>query len=180
MKKFSASCVLVLTAAACGGEEATPAPSVKVIPHEQLLALLPDLPGWTKGATPQGTTDPAEAVSRVQVDYEPSGADKASRLSIEIMDTTMNANILGPLRTSLKAKGSVTTGTSSVPITTTVTEVGGFPAVTEWTPEAKNGTLTVLVADRFTVGLTGNYISGTEQLRAVAAAMDLKKLAALK
>jgi hypothetical protein len=177
MKSLTMLCALVL-AAGCSGraadtDSASSSPpsrsssTLKVVPHERLLALLPELPGWTKVGTPQATTDPAEGVSRVQVDYEPSGPDKAARLSIEIMDTTNNSGVSAPLRESLKAKGSVL-------------DVSGFPAVYEWAPEPKNGTVSMLIADRFTVGLTGTYISGIEVLRTAASAIDLKTLATLK
>ena len=163
--------------AASGSSGASASNSLKVIPHERLLEILPALEGWTKAREPQGSTDNEEKVSRVQVDYEPTGPDKASQIGIEIMDTTKNPNILAPLTDFIrKNREEKLAGVG----TTTPIEVAGFKGMQEWTPEAKNGTLSLLVADRYTVGITANSISGPEVMRKVAEAMDLRKLASLK
>jgi hypothetical protein len=173
--------MLVLVTAACGGSQDAPpataqAPAasagsgpVSVVPHASLEALLPALPGWTRGE-PKGETDRAESVSRVTVDYERPG----STMSIEIMDTSKNENVLAVMRSTL-ASPQPSPGT-----TVAKTTVGGFPAVEEWTAEAKNGVISVLVAERFTVGVTGSSVPDLATIRAVAEAIDLQKLAALK
>lgn len=162
-------------AASCSGTEPGPgASSVKVVPHEKLLELLPTLPGWTRG-TPQGSTDTEEAVSRVQVDYEQEGG--IGGLSIEIMDTTGNVNILGSLMEQLKTTGTKTTSLG----TTRAITIKGYPAMEEWSPEVKNGNVSVLVANRFTVAVTGSSLEGgVDVMHKTAEAIDLAKLGSLK
>ena len=173
MKRLNVVCVLLLVAACSTPDQARPASKAKVVPHEKLLELLPALPGWTRGV-PQGTTDTDEAVSRVQVDY--NQGQGIGGLSIEIMDTTMNADILGPLTELLKANRTETVAAGTRKVTT----VAGYPATEEWTPEAGNGVISVLVADRFVIGVTGNSVGDVSVLRKVCDAIDVKKLAALK
>lgn len=181
-------CLAALATGACGGSSdatntgpaggsAVPgsvagAPSgVKVVAHETLLTFLPNLPGWTKGE-PQGETDTASSVSRVQVNYDMRG----SSLSIEIMDSSMDSDVLAIVREITKPGHSKTSPIGYEKSTT----VAGFPANEEWSAEAKNGTVSVLVADRFTVGVTGNSMPDVEAIRKIAEAIDLKKLAALR
>jgi hypothetical protein len=177
MKQPSLVCLLLLAVSCSGADAPPPKSNLTVVPHAQLLELLPALPGWTRGE-PQGTTDPAEAVSRVQVDYDQVGG--IGGLSVEIMDTTMNANILGPLQEFIKANRTETLGDAATPLTATPTQVSGFPARQEWTAIANNGSLGILVAGRFTVAVTGNSIAGPAVMRQAAEAIDLKKLASLK
>ena len=62
----------------------------------------------------------------------------------------------------------------------TRTTVGGFPGVQEWTPEPRNGEVSVLLADRFTVRAVGSTVPDLNTIRAAVEAVDLKKLAGLK
>jgi hypothetical protein len=133
--------------------------SVKPVPHEQLQALLPTLPGWTRGEM-RGETVAEDAISRAQADYEKG----MSGLSFQIMDTAMNKDLLA------QAEAKVRGGTS----------IGGFPAFEEWTAEAKNGEIQILVGGRFTVAVTGSSVDDLTVIRKAVEVMDLKKLAALK
>lgn len=172
--------MVVVVAASCGGSEAAPqTSSTKLVPHEKLLELLPTLQGWTR-ETPQGDTDPSEGVSRVQVSYQQQGG--IGRLSIELMDTTGNAGMLAPLREFIKANRTEKLGDPTAPVTVAPITVSGFPGRQEWQPHegANNGSLEVLVADRFTLGINGNSLSSVDVLKTTAEAIDLKKLAALK
>jgi hypothetical protein len=176
----------ILTAA-CGGSDDTSSPattqtpasqtgsggagSVTVVPHESLEALLPTLPGWTRGE-PKSETDRTENVSRVTVNYDQPGT--GAGISIELMDTSRNENMVAA------ARSAVTSPVPSPGTTVAATTLGGFPASEEWTAEAKNGVVNVLVADRFTVAVTGSSVADLATIRAVASAIDLQKLAALK
>jgi hypothetical protein len=183
-----AACCLLVSVIACGGSSgsapasngsapaASNAPAstfaasssqassgkVELVAHERLKAFLPTLPGWTREGDPKGTTDPAEGVSRVVAQYNHTGG---GGVSIEIMDTMSNPKLLEILKEDLKSKE---------------TKVAGFPALQDWRSEIGSGTITVLVADRFVVGITGTNVSEFAVLQKTVDAIDLRKLAALK
>ena len=168
-------------AVSCGGADPQrPASNGSLIPHERLLPFLPTLPGWTREGAPQGDTDATEGVSRVQVNYGIDGG--ISGLSVEIMDTTGNAGILAPLQEFIKANKTEAIGDPTAPVAVTPIQVKGFFGRQEWQPHAgaNNGAISLLVADRFTVGITGNSLASVDVMKAAAEAIDLKKLAALK
>jgi hypothetical protein len=186
--KLVCAALLFAAAAACGGSapadtSSTPAASgsasatsattsSKVVAHEQLQALLPQVEGWTRGE-PRGETDTTEAVSRVQASYE--RRDNGG-LSVEIMDTARNQAMLEPMLAMIKSGYKSNQGGT----VTKATTVGGFPGYEEWTSESKNGSVSVLVEGRFTVAVTGSFVPDLATLRKVADSIDLKKLAALK
>ena len=138
--------------------------------HSQLEALLPALPGFARNR-PVGETDNLEAVSRTTVDYEAG----AAVVSIELMDSCRNPDMLSQLREFLAQGPPATAGTvmRSVPIK-------GFPAYEEWTQESRHGEVHVLVADRFMVKVTGDLVESRAVVEGAAKAIDLQRLAALK
>ena len=142
------------------------------VSHQQLEALLPSLPKEFSRGTPNGETDTQEAVSRTTVDYENRAT--AAVISVELMDTCRNSDMLSQLREFLKTGPPATPGTAfrSVP-------VQGFPAYEEWTAPSKHTEIHVLVADRFMVKVTGDLVD-LGQVQNAAQAIDFKKLAALR
>lgn len=146
--------------------------NVKVVPFESLQALLPDMPGWTKGE-PKGETETVGvSMSRVHVDYDKG----ESTLSFEIMDSTMNQALLGPAMALAKTGYSEQTSEGFKK----GTAVGGFPGVEEWTTVSKRGVVTAIVGGRFIATVTGEGVPDIDTVRKALEAMDLKKLAALK
>jgi len=137
----------------------------------QLEALLPVIPGFTQGK-PTSETDPQEAVSRTTVDYEaPNGS---ATISVELMDSCKNPNMLAQIREYLK------TGPPPLAITTSRSvPVRGFPAYEEWTAISKHAEIHILVADRFMVKVTGDFAE-LAKVQAAASAIDLPKLATLR
>lgn len=97
--------------------------------HSRLEALLPVLPGFGRNR-PKGETDNLDAVSRTTVDYEA----EAAVVSIELIDSCRNPDMLSQLREFLAQGPPATAGTvmRSVPIL-------GFPAYEEWTQESRHG-----------------------------------------
>jgi hypothetical protein len=167
---------MLLAAAICGAaEKAKPSPraaSVKVVPHEKLQALLPQLPGWTRGEVQGETVVQDTPISRVHVSYDRD----VSSLDFEIMDTLMNKDLLAELRTLIKAGYNQKRNDGY----TKATMVKGFPATEEWTTEPRNGYISVLVAERFVVKVTANTVMNVDVMRKAVEAVDLQKLAALK
>jgi hypothetical protein len=178
--------VVVIAVSACGGAGSGgtagqsgaaasaagsgPAAGLTLVPHTTLETFLPALPGWTFEYQPRGDTDTAEGYARVQVNY----VRGESGMSIEIVDTMKNPNILDPLPATLASDAAAQQAGL------TRTTVGGFPGVEEWTPEPRNGEVTVLVADRFVAKAVGSTVPDLATIRAAVAAVDLKKLAELK
>lgn len=172
---------LSLVVAGCSGTEAQrPASSLKVIPHEELAKFLPVLGGWEQERAPQGDTDSAEGYSRVQVNYAQTGG--IGGLSVEIVDTTKSVDVLGPLLEFIKADKVDKIGDPTAPVTVTPMKVKGYPAKQEWQPHegANNGSLAILLADRFNVTITGNSLADAKVMTWAAEQIALDKLAALK
>src|SRR4051812_37432377 len=90
MRTVFVTCAMLLLSA---GSRAADAQSCQAVAHSRLEALLPVVPGFTRG-TPVGETDSASAVSRTTVDYE-SGA---ATISVELMDSCGNRVMLSQIR----------------------------------------------------------------------------------
>jgi len=121
---------------------------------------------------PHGETDPEEQVSRTTVDYE-DRTDAAATISVELMDSCRNPNMLSQLREYMKTGPPATGG-----IVFQSLAVGGFPGYEEWTAESKHTEIHVLVAERFMVKVTGDLLNNGP-VEDAANAISLQKLAAL-
>jgi hypothetical protein len=168
MRRFS----LLFAAALALGPATAGAQPCQPVAHGRLEALLPTLPDFAR-ETPNGETDGVEAVSRTTVDYE--RASSGARVSIELIDSCRNADMLALIKETLAAGPPPTPGTVFRSLT-----VHGFPAYEEWTEESKQGEVHVLVAERFTVKVTGELVAGRSVVEDAAKAIPLDRLAALK
>ena len=168
MRAMARACAVLLLSQVSAAAEARQA--CMPVLHSQLEALLPVLPGFARNR-PVGETDNLKAVSRTTVDYEA----RAAVISIELMDSCRNPDMLSQLREFLAQGPPATAGTvmRSVPIL-------GFPAYEEWTQESRHGEVNVLVADRFMVKVTGDLVGSRAVVEGAATAIDLQRLAALK
>jgi hypothetical protein len=151
--------------------EPTSSAACQAVPHSQLEALLPVLQGFSRG-TPNGETDTEEKVSRTTVDYEDRSGG-AAVISVELMDSCRNPNMLSQVREYLKTGPPATGGTVFRSLA-----VGGFPAYEEWTAESQHTEIHVLVAERFMVKVTGDLLNNGP-VQDAAKAIDLQKLGAL-
>ncbi len=168
MRFAAVACAVLLSGRASGMAEVSQA--CQAVSHTQLEALLPVLPGFGRNR-PVGETDTEEAVSRTTVDYEAGPAV----VSIELMDSCRNVDMLSQLREFLTTGPPATRGT-----TTRSIPIRGFPAYEEWTAESHHGEVHVLVADRFMVKVTGALVGSLAVIEGAAEAIDLQRLAALK
>ena len=166
MRKVLVTCAVLLLSAAV---RARGAQSCQAVAHPRLEALLPALPGFSRGK-PVGETDTGTAVSRTTVDYD-SGA---ATISVELMDTCGNRDMLSQLREWLQKGAPPAAGTTMRPYA-----VKGFPAYEEWTAASQHSEIHILVADRFTVKVTGDLVN-LPPVQNAAQAIDLQKMAALK
>lgn len=146
-----------------------PAQACRPVPGTTLEQFYPVMPGWTRGA-PKSETDPQEAVSRTTVDFD----RLTETISVELMDSCRNADVLMMAREVLKQFPPATPGT-----TQRHTTVNGLPAYEEFTAESGHGEIHVLVADRFMVKVTAET-STLPTLQNAARLIPMQKLAAAR
>ena len=168
MRAVAIACAALLCGQVSAATESRQA--CRPVSHSQLEAVLPVVPGFARNR-PKGETDNLEAVSRTTVDYE----SQEAVVSIELMDSCRNPDMLSQLREFLAQRPPATAGTvmRSLPIL-------GFPAYTEWTQESGHGEVHVLVAERFMVKVTGDLVGSLGVVEGAARAIDLQRLAAFK
>jgi hypothetical protein len=109
-------------------------------------------------------------VSRTTVDFD----RELATISVELMDSCRNPNLLQIVRDALKQLPPATGGT-----TQRHTTVNGFPAYEEFTAESGHGEIHVLVADRFMIKVTAET-SDLPTLQNAARLIPMQKLAAVK
>jgi hypothetical protein len=160
-------------AASAGSSPGSGSGSSAAVPHEKLAALFPVISGFKREAEPKGDTD--GGISRVQADYQQEGGGIGG-LSVEMMDVSTNSMMLTAFNEIQRNPRTTKTDIGTQKTTT----IAGFPAYEEWTPEAGNGSVGVLVADRFLVTVTGSSVGKVDVIYKAMDAIDLKKIAALK
>lgn len=160
---------MTLTAGAAVGGRADGAQACQPVPGSTLEQFYPVMPGWTR-AEPISETDLGERVSRTTVDFDRD----VMTVSVELMDSCRNPDVLRLIRDTLAQMPPATPGT-----TQRYTTVNGFPAYEEFTAESGHGELHVLVADRFMAVVT---VETADQptLENAARLIPMQKLAALK
>lgn len=139
------------------------------VPGSSLENFYPVLPGWKRSA-PQSETDRSEAVSRTTVDFDRGTAT----ISVELMDSCRNPDVLQLLRNVLRELPPATRGT-----TQRHTTVNGFPAYEEFTAASGHGEIHVLVGERFMVKVTAEE-SDLRSLQNAAQLVPMSALAAQK
>ena len=154
---------------AAGSPMAVLAQTCQVVSGQTLETFYPVMPGW-KREQPKSETDTQESVSRTTVDFE----RQVSTISVEIMDSCRNPDVLLLLMDSLKQLPPATRGTVVRHVT-----INGFPGYEEWTAEAGNGEVHVLVAGRFMVKVTAST-TDLPTLENAARSIPMQKLAAMK
>jgi hypothetical protein len=141
----------------------------RVVPGQALEKFYPVMPGWERGE-PKSETDTQEQVSRTTVDFD----RKTSTISVELMDSCRDPDVLRLMRDTLRQLPPATPGTLQ-----RYTTVKGFPAYEEFTAESGHGEIHVLVADRFLVKVTADG-SDLPTLQNAARLILLQELGALK
>ena len=161
--------VLLVALALTTSARTAAAQACRPVPGTNLEKFYPVMQGWTRGM-PQSETDLDEAVSRTTVDFDRG----TETISIELMDSCRNADVLLLLREALKTFPPATRGT-----TQRHTTVNTFPAYEEFTAESGHGEIHVLVADRFMVKVTAE-LSNLATLQNAARLVPMAGLAALR
>jgi hypothetical protein len=141
----------------------------QIVSGQTLETFYPPMPGWQRGA-PKSETDTQEMVSRTTVDFDRG----VSTISVELMDSCRNPDVLMMMNEALKQLPPATPGT-----VVRHTTINGFPGYEEWTAALGNGEIHILVAGRFMVKVTGG---GTDlaTLQKATVSIPMQKLAAMK
>ena len=158
--------VVVSESAVPDGSTTMPAQACRPVPGTTLEQFYPVMPGWTRGV-PQSETDTQESVSRTTVDFDRG----TETISVELMDSCRNADVLMLIKETLKQFPPGAPGT-----TQRHTTVNGFPAYEEFTAESGHGEIHVLVADRFMVKVTAET-SNLPTLQNATRLVPMQKLA---
>ena len=137
---------------------------------EQLVALLPEVDGWTR-STPRGEqVSTGVPMSRASARYEQAEAI----VDVEVLDSAFHELVLAPIASYL------TTGFSermthgyrrSSP-------VGGQPGFEEWNSDRRRAQVTVVINDRFIVSATGRNVESADSTRAIVQKIPMTGLAA--
>ena len=147
-------------------------PTAKAVAFEDLLALLPEFEGWTRGK-PRGEQIAAgQDMSRANADYEKGDTS----IDLEITDSSFNQLFLAPLTTYLVSGYSERTTDGY----RKASPVNGHPAFETWNSDSRRAEVIVVVGNRFVVQATGHNVDNAEPVRALAAAVDFSRLASLK
>jgi len=99
-----------------------------------------------------------------------------SIIKLEITDSTFDQLVMAPLSVMLVK----TYAERSADGYKKYAAIAGQPGFESWQGDAKEGEVTVLVADRFIVNARGSGVSSVDPVRSLVKAVDFRKLAALK
>lgn len=169
MMRLSMLCLAsALTVAACGGTSTdstpvaagTPAaakPSVPLVPHDQLAALLPAMDGWQRGAISSGSISLPAPATNATTAYTRGKA----RVDLEITDTGGAAEHVEALT---KIAGSDFTQQASNGYMKGTT-IAGVPAVESWNHVDHLGDITLLIDRRYVIHANATGLDKIETLR---------------
>lgn len=147
-------------------------PTAKPVAFEDLLALLPELEGWTRGKPRGEQIAGGQDMSRANADY----AKGDTSIDLEITDSSFNQLFLAPLTTYLATGYSERTTDGY----RKASPVNGHPAFETWNSDSRRAEVIVVVGNRFVVQATGHNLDNADPVRALAAAVDFSRLASLK
>jgi hypothetical protein len=139
---------------------------------DTLAALLPDLAGWTRGASRHETVPVPARYSRAEAHY---GRGDAA-VELVLTDSGFQPLVLAPISVFLGSGSSERSGDTTRKAVT----LNGSPGSESWTASSRRGEIVVLVAGRFVVTATGRGAADLEPLRIVVRAVDFGRLGALK
>lgn len=147
-------------------------PVVKPVAFEELMALLPEPAGWTRGKPRGEQLTVGVDMARAHSDYEKG----ESSIDLEITDSGFSELFLAPLTTYLATGYSERTTEGY----RKAAPVAGHPAFETWNNDSRRAEVIIVVANRFVVQATGHNVDNAEPVRALASAVDFSRLATLK
>lgn len=149
-----------------------PAPNVGAVDFERLRALLPELPGWTRGRTRGENVSAGFETSKVEAQYQ----KEESVIDLEIIDSALSPVVLMP-RTMFMGRGYSERSPQGYRKAVTVR---GLPGFESWDEDLRRAEIVVVVANRHIVQATGYTVDSVDVLRPLVMSIDLASLAAIK
>jgi hypothetical protein len=142
------------------------------VAFEQLVALIPEHAGWTRGAPRGEQFGTGVLVSRAEANYEKG----ESSIKLQITDTAFSQLGLAPysmmvLPTYFERSSDGYKKAASM---------GGSPGFETWDSVDKDAEVVVIVGNRFVVNAKGRNVDSTDVVRALVQSVDLARLSALK
>ena len=151
---------------AAGGTKVDP------VSFRDLQTFFPDLDGWEKEKpTGERMTSPFP-FSQAEVRY--SKGD--SQIEMKLVDSGFNQLLFTPFAMMMQAGYEKETQSGYEKSTT----VAGMPGWEKWNTDGKDGSVNALVGKRFLLSIEGSNVPDVKALHAIAAKVDMNKLAALK
>jgi len=145
---------------------------VEPVSFRDLQTFFPDLDGWEKEKpTGERMTAPF-AYSQAEVRYNKGDA----RIEMKLVDSGFNQMLFTPFAMMMQAGYEKETQSGYEKSAT----VAGMPGWEKWNTEGKDGSVNALVGKRFLLSIEGNNVADVKALHAIAAKIDMNKLAALK
>jgi len=142
------------------------------VDFEKLIAFLPEPAGWTRSKPEGEQISMGASMSRAEAEYEKG----ESSIRLEITDSSFNQLYLAPMSMMLMSTYSERSSKGYKK----AASLNGSPGFEEWENEPKEGTVTVVVSNRFVVSARGRNVDNIDAVRSLVQAVDLSKLAALK
>lgn len=145
---------------------------VDPVSFRDLQTFFPEIDGWEKQKpTGERMTAPF-AFSQAEVRYRKGDA----RLELKLVDSGFNQLLFAPFAMMMQAGYEKETQDGYEKSTT----VAGMPGWEKWNTERKDGSVNALVGKRFILSIEGDNVDDVKELHAIAAKIDVSKLAALK
>ena len=150
----------------------TPLATVTPVAFEQLVALLPEVSGWTRSA-PRGEQVLMDfVISRAEAQYETA----ESVVRVDVTDSAFSPLVLAPVSMMLVPAYSE----RSVGGYRKAVSVDASPGFETWRSNDRDAEVAVLIAGRFLVTGRGHNVDNPDVVRNIVEAVDLRKLAGLK
>jgi hypothetical protein len=152
--------------AGAGGKAVAP------VSFRDLQTFFPDLDGWEKEKpTGERMTAPF-AFSQAEVRYTKGEAN----IEMKLVDSGFNQLLFAPYAMLMQTGYEKETQDGYEKSTS----VAGMPGWEKWSSQRKDGSVNALVGKRFILTIEGNNVDDVKALHAIAAKIDMNKLAALK
>lgn len=146
--------------------------TAKAVEFEQLIALLPELGGWTRGKPKGEQVSMGITMSNAKAEYTKG----ETSIDLTITDSSFNQLVLSPF-TMFLAAGYSERNSDGFKRSTTI---AGNPGFESWRNDQKEGEVVAVVSNRFIVQAKGRDLENIDAVKALVQAVDFGRLGTLK